>query len=76
MQKTFSTTNGKSQSNKRIKYYYFVLLSFCPLTGDFKGYKRRSIHFIIIHTLALALTVAEGRFSLVLEEKDIFVVMP
>ena len=29
--KTFNTTKGKRQKDKRIKYYYFVLLSFGPL---------------------------------------------
>ena len=36
-----------------------------------KGYKRRSIHFILSHTLAHHLVGAQGKFSLVLERRKI-----
>ena len=39
VQKTFSTTKGKSKKYKRIKEYYFVLLNFGPLIGDSKDIK-------------------------------------
>ena len=74
--KTFSTTKGESQSNKRIKEYYFVLLSFGPLTGDSKAIKED--HSISSsHTLDLIGTIAPIiRIHWFKKKKDCLVVMP
>ena len=77
VQKTFSTTKGKSQSDKIIKYYCFVLLSFGPLTGDSKA-------IIEDHSISLLHTLCSHRYSCSKKEEfdgskeneDYLVVMP
>ena len=63
----------KSKKDKRIKYYYFVLLSFGPDLGDPKAIKEDQL-ISFLHTLVDDHQAAPRRFSLALEEEEQFLV--
>ena len=66
VQKIFSTTKGKSKKDKRIKYYYFVLLTFGPHPGNSKAINEdQSISFL--HT---NLQLLQGRFFVGLRREE------